>query len=211
MPYLFTGSSRLAPGNYLDSMAWAVKITEKVNTAGDLPFSLWTRVFSPGVGSLAWGTIVENVADLQTNNDKLAADGGFIELIEEGAKYGDNSGIDDALINLIHGDPGGPDAQFASLTTAVIASGQGANAIALGVEIAQKVKAITGQPTSFGDSVTGPFGEVLWISMADTIDQVQAAGELLGVDPAWKALIDEKAGKAYAQGSGQRWISRKIM
>jgi hypothetical protein len=211
MPYLFTRSARLAPGNILDSMAWAAKITEKVNTAGDLQFSLWTRVFSPGVGTLAWSTVVENVADLVTNNEKLEADGGYIELAEEGAKYGNGAGFDDALINLIHADPGGPNAQFASLTTAVIASGQGANAIALGVEMAGRIKAITGRPTSFGASVTGPFGEIGWISMADTIEQVQQAGELIGADAAFGALIDEKASKAYAPGSGQRWMSRKIM
>jgi hypothetical protein len=109
MPYLFTRTARLAPGNILDSMAWTAKITEKVNTAGDLEFNLWSRVFSSGVGRLAWSAVVENLADLVSNNEKLEADGGYIELAEEGARYNSGAGLDDALVNLIHADPPGPD------------------------------------------------------------------------------------------------------
>ena len=73
MPYMFNRSARLGAGKTLDSMAWAVKITEKVNNVTGSDTSLWTTSMSPQVGLLSWNTIVEDYAELMTANDKLMA------------------------------------------------------------------------------------------------------------------------------------------
>ena len=85
MPYMFNRSARLGAGTTLDSMAWAVKITEKVNNVTGSDTSLWTTSMSPQVGLLSWNTIVEDYAELMTANDKLMADSGYLDLLEEGA------------------------------------------------------------------------------------------------------------------------------
>src|ERR1700704_1866895 len=96
--YLFSRSSRLAPGNQQAAMAWAVKVTEKVNQIGELDVSLWTRVFSPGLGTLVWTTTADDLSALEATDDKLMADSGFQMLLDEGAKFSSGDAIDDSLI-----------------------------------------------------------------------------------------------------------------
>lgn len=209
--YMFNRATRLAPGNLLDSMAWAAKITEKVNAAGGPQFKLWSRVFSPELGSISWSTVVEKIGDLTALEEGLMADGGYLELLEEGTRFGDGSGANDGLGQLIHADPDGFDtAQYASITLSQLAPGMSAAGIALGVEIAQRVKAITGSSASFGASLTGPYGQVAWFVMSDTIDQMQAGNEAIGADADWVSLMDEQASKAYVAAASHRFMMRRL-
>lgn len=91
----------------------------------------------------------------------------------------------------------------------LLAPGKTAEGVALGVEMAQRIKAITGRPTSFGTSVTGPFGQVGFFVLGDTVEQIQAAGEALAADAGWITLVDEKASQAFV--TGERMITRRLM
>ena len=211
MPYLFSRATRLAPGNLLDSMSWAAKITEKVNAAGGPQFKLWSRVFSPELGTISWSTVVAQIGELSALEEKLMADGSYLELLEEGQRFGDGSGANDGLGQLLHADLDGVEtAQYSSVTISQLAPGMTADGVALGVEIAQRVKAITGQPASFGASLTGPYGQVVWIVLADSIDQMQAGNEAIGADADWVKLMDDRASKAYVAGASHRFMMRRL-
>jgi hypothetical protein len=211
MPYLFSRSARLAPGNVPAAMAWAVAITEKVNAIAETRVSLWSTVMSPELGRLTWTTVVEDLASLTATDEKLLADSGYNELAKQGASLGDDNGIDDQLVRYVHADREGVEtAQYATVVRSVLAPGSSVKGVELGVEIAQRAKAITGRPTSFGTSQTGTYGGVSWVALYDSIDQVQAAGEALAADAAFAKLLDEKASKAYLSGQSTQTIGRKI-
>ena len=121
MPYLFSRRGRLAPGNVVDAMTWAAKITEKVNAISEIPVTLWTTEFSPQVGTLSWTTVVEDLSQLTNLDAKLMADSGYLSLIEEGARYTSDAGLDDGLVQLIHADPDTGIGEYASVVQATIA------------------------------------------------------------------------------------------
>jgi hypothetical protein len=211
MPYLFTRSAQLAPGNLADSMAWSVKVTEKVNAVSETPVSLWTSVMSPDLGRLTWTTVVEHLSTLTATDEKLLADSGYLELVEEGTRFGTGANAVDGLVRYVHADRDGiATAQFSTVVRAVLSPGAFVSGIEIGVEIAQRAKAITGRPTSFGASQSGTYGEVGWISLYDSIDEVQAASEALAEDPGFGKLLDDKASKAYIAGASTQVISRKL-
>ncbi|MFP5255528.1 MAG: hypothetical protein ACLGI8_06715 [Acidimicrobiia bacterium] len=211
MTYLFTRSVQLARGNLLDSMAWSVKITEKVNAIADTPVLLWSSTMSPDVGRLTWSTAVEDLATLSSMEEKLMADPGYLELVQEGGSYTDGTATD-GLVRLVHADRDGvATARYSTVVRAVTAPGAAVDAAVLGVEIAQRAKAITGRPTSFGMSQTGVYGEVGWIALYDSIDQVQAASEALAGDAPFAQLLDEKASRAYLPGASTQLINRRVV
>lgn len=211
MPYLFNRTGRIAQGELLDAMAWAAKITEKVNDFVDTPFSLWSTVMSPKLGTLSWSTVVADLADLNAIEEQLMADGEYLELVEKGGKYISADGFDDGVVSIIHADPYERETlEYALITTSTLAPGHGVDGVQLGVEIATKAHAITGCATIFGASLTGPYGQVGWIALCDSIQQVQHFGESLSADAEWLAMLDSRASKAYSPGSGQRSLSRKI-
>jgi hypothetical protein len=210
MPYLFTRSVQLAGGNLLDSMAWSVKITEKVNAVAETPVLLWSSLMSPDLGRLTWSTAVEDLSTLASMDDKLMADPGYLELVEEGTRFTGGTATD-GLVRFIHADRDGvATAQFSTVVRAVIAPGAFVDGTVLGVEIAERAKAITGRPTSFGASQSGVYGEVGWIALYDSIDQVQAAGEALAADAEFAMLLDERASKAYIAGASTQVINRRV-
>ena len=57
--------------------------------------------------------------------------------------------------------------------------------------------------------VTGDYGAIMWISLAETIQQLQAANEALNSDEGFIKTVDEKASKRYLPAATQV-ISRKI-
>ena len=213
MPYLFTRQLRLAPGNLLDSMAWSVKITEKVNAISEVPVSLWTTVFSPKLGTLSWTVGVEELSQLEALDAKLLADSGYTSLADEGARYTSDAGVDDALINLIYADPNAAtdEVQYAGGVQAVLAPGHAAKGIELGVEIAQRAEKITGRPTVFGASQTGVYGAVGWIAVYDSVDQVQKAEEALAGDKGFAELLDKEASKTYLAGVSTQTLYRRVV
>jgi hypothetical protein len=213
MTYLFTRQLRLAPGNLLDSMAWSAKITEKVNAISEMPVSLWTTVFSPKLGTLAWTVVVEDLSQLEALDAKLLADSGYTALTEEGARYTSDAGVDDSLISLVHADPDAAtgDRQYAGVVEAVLAPGSAVRGIELGVEIAQRAKTITGRPTSFGIAQTGVYGAVEWIALYDSVDQVQKAEGALAADAGFAELLDKEASKAYLPSGSTQTMYRRVI
>jgi hypothetical protein len=197
--YLFNRRGRLDGGNTNEALAWATGITAKAKEVSDLEVGLWMQTYSPGYGTLVWSTFLTDLASLEAGGDKLAADPGYVAMADEGSKY-ISGGLDDGLIQIIHGNPDpNRTIEYAAGVQAVCATGNIANAMAVGVEIAQKAEVITGLPTLFGSSLTGPYGGVGWITGYANIGELEAAQQALGADASWVDMIDKKAAGVYAE------------
>ena len=211
MSYLFTRSMRVS-GNLVESMGWSARVTEKVNQIAEIQVSLWTPIMSPQINTLIWAAMVDDLAALTATDEKLMADSTYLDLVAEGSKYNAGSGIDDQLVQLVHSDPqAGDSAQFVATVRAIVAPGSFVEGITLGVEIAEKAKALTGIPTAFGQAVTGTYGEVAWYTLYDSIEQVQEAEGKINTDPGFVELLDQRASKAYRAGRATQELARKVM
>lgn len=210
--YLFSRTARLGEGNPQKQLDWALRVTEKVNQISEVPVQLWTTVFSPASGRLVWTATVENLVELETIEDKLIADSGYVTLVEEGATHGSGDPIDDGLLQFIHADPKTTeiDAQYAGTVRATLAPGGSVKGIELGVETAQKASAITGCPTSFAMNVTGAYGSVEWITVYASIDDMQRAGELIAADASFNEKVDKELSKVYLPGVTTQTTFRKV-
>ncbi len=211
--YLFSRNVRLGPGNPEKQMAWALKMTEKVNQISEIPVSLWTSVFSPDAGRLVWTVVFDDLATLEGTFDKLVSDSGYTSLVEEGAAHASGDPVDDGLLQLVHTDTGaaGAEAQYALVIQATLAPGGSVKGIELGVETAQQATKITGSPTSFGVSVTGPYGQVEWISRYASIADLQKAGDAIAADPNFNQKVDQELSKVYLPGVTTQTAYRRIV
>jgi hypothetical protein len=210
--YLFARSTRLAPGNNRDAMAWAMNVTQKANQITELEVSLWATVFSPGFGTLAWTAAAEDLSQLEAADDKLNVDDGFVSLVDAGAKYASAEGINDGVLQLVHADVDAAAAQptYATVVQSVLAPGATARGIEVGVEIAQRAKAVTGRPTSFGVALTGPYGGIEWISVFDSVQDLQQANEALAADASFNELIDSTASEVFVSSATVQTAYRRI-
>lgn len=210
--YLFTRTVRVQPGNARDSMEWAIGITEQVNQITELRTSLYMRMFSPGAGTLTWAGFAADITELETAMDKLALDSRFVAAADMGAVT-TVDGADDGLFTLIHGEPEADRSiEYVSTVQAVCAVGHLEHGVRVGMEIAQLAEEITGTPTMFVAGVTGPYGNVGWVSGFERVQTLEAGQLALMADPRWLDLLDREAGTAYMSEPArtQQIIHRRI-
>jgi hypothetical protein len=192
--YLFTRRTRLARGDAAAGVSWAISITDKVKQVTGQDVQLWSTVYSAGFGTISWTAWFEDLASLEAVGDKLDADPGMAELGNAGNEFTDGS-LDDGLLEPIYGDPAaGGDATYVGGAVAVGAAGNIERALGLGVEIAQKSEAITGLPTMFVRSMTGPYGGVGWLTGYENITAMQTAEAAIAADSSFMKLIDSTKG-----------------
>jgi hypothetical protein len=210
--YLFTRRARLAPGNTRDAMTWATSITEKVNQITGLNVGLFAQTFSPEVGLLSWSTFIPDLTTLESANDKLLVDDGYVSMVDAGAKFA-LGGADDALLQIVYGEPD-PNRQIEYATTvqAVCASGSLTRGIELGVEIAQRAEKITGTPTLFATGATGTYGSVGWISGHADVGAMERAQQALAADTKFGEFIDKSVRGVYNEDPSEtrQLIYRRI-
>jgi hypothetical protein len=210
--YLFSRSARLAPGNTQAALTWAASVTEKVNQISGLTVGLFMQTFSPEVGRLAWSTFAPDLAALETANDKLAADEGYLSLVDSGAKFA-LGGADDSLTQIVHGTPD-PNRQieYVSTVRTTCANGNVMRGIELGVEIAQRVEKVTGLTGLFGTAATGNYGSVGWITGYSDVKEMEQAQTNLAADTDFGKFIDKSVKGVYVEdpSATQSIIFRKI-
>lgn len=209
--YLFHRTARLGTGSAHEEISWSLSMTEKVNQISSTPVTLWSTFMSPGVNTLTWTTIVENLSDLEATNDKLMTDNGYLMLLEQGARYASEDAINDGLMQILYADAAMDPAQppaYVSAVDAVLAPGGYIHGIEVGIEIAQRAEAITGVPVSFCVSNTGVYGAVSWFASYNSIDHVQQANEKLNGDMTFAQFLDAETSKCYQPSATQQLYRR---
>lgn len=189
--YLFSRKARLS---HAAGLQWAVAITEHVRRATDQDVQLWGTVHSPAYGTVTWTSWFEDLSHLESFGDKLTTDETYQTMASEGSSFTDG-GVDDGLLQLLSAPPD-PDreVQYVTGVQAVCAGGQARRAMELGVTIAERAGSITGVPTLFLRSLSGPYGAVGWLTGHEDIAGMERASDALTADEAWIDLVDSSGG-----------------
>jgi hypothetical protein len=187
--YLFTRRTRLSEGNGTAGVEWAGSIAAKVMELTGREIRLWGSAFSPGAGTITWTGWFDDLHALELVGDRLAADPAMEKLVKAGTKYTDG-GLDDGLVQVIHGVPSEAPVEYVGGVVAVAAAGNIGRAAAAGIEIAQKAEAITGVPVLFGRAVTGPYLQVHWFTGYESVTAMETADTAQTSDSSWIELLD---------------------
>lgn len=209
--HVFSRTITMAPGDVRKQMEWAVRITEKVNQISEIPIRLWSVVMSGDAGQLGWGLSVPTLSSLETLDDKLMADSGYLDLVTEGATY-IKSGPTDMLVQLLHMDPAinVDHTQYIQTATAVASPGELAAAVEVGTEIAQRASAVSGCPGTFGVHALGTMGAVQWSTYFESIEQYERATEAVNADAAFQQLTNRRTEGLFI-GTATLALVRKII
>lgn len=207
--YLYSRTGHAAHGKELDATAFALEISAKVNSITSLDVRAWVPVYGVPLNTITWVAIVEHAADMAATGDKLLADASYLDMLSTAPELFEGP-IEDSIAEIItmYGDHSG-DPTFASVVNAQCAAGRIADAMAWGVDIGTHVHSITGRDGAFGRPMYGQFGQVTWISLADTAEQIEAADSAMVDDPGYLERVDQ-AGDLFVEGSATSLLSRRI-
>jgi hypothetical protein len=212
--YQFSRLVRLSGSQAASAMAWATEVTDHVKSVTGLPVSLLTEVFSASPGTLAWTTIVPDLATLEAAFDKLTPDTRYNDLTEAGQAYTLPGSVSDRLRTIVHPDelPANPTMpEYVTCVYATIANGKFARAVVAGIEIAQRVERITGNVTMFAMDATGNYGGVAWLTPSANITEMQRAEERINADLSFVEFIDREASSAFVEGATTQRILRRVL
>jgi len=208
--YLFYRSAQLGSGDLREQLAWATRITEKVNQINETPVTLWSTAYSPAVNTLVWTTEIEHLATLESNFDKLLADAGYLDLVADAAKWATPQGVNDGVVQyLTQSDAVTPPA-YSTVVVATLAPGSFTRGVEVGLELANRAQQATGIATQFAVGVTGVYGQVSWLAGYESIEQVERAQQALNADPSFAAYLDGEAKTCYLPGTATQTVYRRI-
>ena len=203
--YVFARTLQVHGGDLQGALTWATTIAERAHQTSGTPVSLWSRVYSQGVGTLAFTTFAPDYTSLEAFSDKLMVDEGYLEMVSQGSKHIIQGTVNDMVSQIMHPAevPTTPiTADYAGVIQTTCANGCLAEGLALGVEIAQKVNELTGLQCSFRVDTGSTFGAVSWVTLYPTAADIDRANEIQFTDAAFLEMIDQKAGRAYTDTPG---------
>ena len=206
---LFTRAVMLN-GPFNDVMAYATDMRQYVSDKTGREVGLWSVMFGAPLGAMIYAARVEGLADLQSIGATLLGDPDYHAKLAKGREFVAGP-AEDNLATPIHGELGDPPpvGSVAVVTTAAIANGAYADAIAWGVDIAQLVERVAGVPTLFLANDFGAFGEVTWIGVSADAAAADAAGQKINADPEYLGKLAD-AGRLFAEGSGHRTLLSRV-
>jgi hypothetical protein len=206
---LFSRSITTA-GALADVMAFSADMRQYVSEKTGREIALWSVNFGAPLGTMIYTARVEGLADLQSIAANLLEDPAYHAKLAAGAELSGGPAVD-GMATPIHGELGDPPpvGTVALVTTAVMAAGKYAEAIGWGVEIAQLVESVTGNPVLFMLDEYGTFGQVTWIGGAVDAAAADAANAKISADAAYLAKLNDAAG-LFVEGSGHRAMVTRV-
>ncbi len=190
--YLMSRRTRI---NSSAGIEWATTILGRVKEVTGNDVGLWANVYSAGFGTITWTSWWADLGSMEAAFAKLQADTTYIALGAAGASLIDG-GVDDSLFQTLSADPSEDSStvEYVASVQAVCAAGNIARAMTAGIEIAEKATAIGGARTIFGRALSGPYGQIGWLTGFESLAAFGDAQDKLAADEGWLSYLDSTEG-----------------
>ncbi len=193
-----------------EAFAFAVDMAQHAATTTGLEVVPWTSVYGLPLGTVVYSVRVESQAAMAAALTTLGADQGYQRRIAESGRALYHGPGEDAIGELVtSAGPGGSTGRFASVILAQCAPGRIAEATAWGVDILSHASKATGLDGLFLRGLYGPWASLVWISLAESIEEVDDAAATLTNDPTYVERIDD-AGPLFIPGSASQRLLRRL-
>ena len=190
--------------------AWATEMAALVSAKTGTEVALWAAGFGAPIGAMAFTIRVEGIADLMAKTAPVAGDADYQTKLAAGADIVAGP-PQDSLATPLHGDLGDPPpvGAVATVTTALIANGQYAEAVGWGIDVAQHVTSLTGLPVTVMMQEYGAFGQLTWIGVGADAAAIDASSAATNGDAGYIEKLSA-AGNLFVPGSGHRSLLTRI-
>lgn len=206
---LFSRTRALNPEHAQEGLSFSVEIAEQVSGVTGLEVIPWASVYGAPVGTVSFSARVESLAAMGAAQEKLAADTKYQERISKQIGRLFTGPAEDIVLQFLgFAGSGGNAGRYASLVSAQCAPGKIGEAMSWGVEIMNHVSELTGRDMAMVRGLYGPWATLGWISLADTLEQVDAAEAAMSSDATYLKRIDQGAELFVTASASQRLVRR---
>jgi hypothetical protein len=203
---LFGRRRTMNPDRSRAAVGFAMEVAGRVREVSGQDVFAWTTVWSPPAGTILWSARVEHLSQLETVNEKMAADTGLMDFIEEAGDLFVGP-VSDSLIQVVHGTPDAAPMSYVGVVQATCLPGKLSGAMAFGAEVADAVTRVTGRSCLFCASLSGDWGGVSWITGSPDADSLQEDNDTWSGDAGAVAMMD-KAGEFFQPAASTTFLRR---
>jgi hypothetical protein len=188
--YIFSRRRLIHPGHSRQALADGVAVAAAVTELTDVPVVAWMSQYDPDGTAMVWSARFETMTEMDVAFARMMASDAYHDQVEalDGLFQGQAT---DSLIQIVAGGLGDGPAPFVSVIQALAANGRQQEALAWGVDIAEKAAASLSLPVAFGVGVYGRYGSLGWITSYDDVAAIDDARGKLMADAALQAAIDD--------------------
>lgn len=207
---LFTRMRTIDPEHMQEALTCAVEIAQYVSETTHLQVIPWISVYGAPVGTVSYTTRVESLAAMGVAQETLAADAGYQQRLRDQVGRCFQGPTEDVIAQFV--DMAGTASntgRYASVVTAQCAGGKIAEAMAWGVDIMNHVAKVAEMDVALVRGLYGPWATLGWVSVVDTLEEVDAAEAATTNDPTYIDSIDQ-AGELFVPGSVHQRLLRRL-
>jgi hypothetical protein len=208
--HLFTRTRMIDPARAREAHAFAVDLSRYASATTGLEVVPWATVYGRWSGTVSYTARVESQAAMAGALATLAADAGYRERIADRAGHALPGPVEDTIGEFVRFAGSGTNVgTLASVTTGRCAPGRIAEAMAWAVDVLSLHSKVTGLDGALVRSLYGPWATLIWISVADSWDDVDASAAALTADATYLERIDD-AGPLFLAGSAEQHLLRRL-
>jgi hypothetical protein len=197
---LWTRTRRTDGLRWTDACASAVGVAEQAAATTGLEVVPWATVYGSPLGTVLYTARVESQAAMAAALTTLAGSGRTLD---------DGPG-EDAIGELVStAGTGRTTARFASTVRSRCAPGRIAEAMAWGVDILSHASKATGLDGLLLRNLYGRWASLVWISLAESMEEIDDSAAALAADPTYVERIDD-AGPLFLPGSASQHLLRRL-
>jgi hypothetical protein len=206
--YLFNRSTTVDRNHQFDGLAAAIEVAALVSAKTDIPVSVYGARFGAPLNSVMWSARYESHAQMQGVQEQLLADGEYLEWVNSHSELFEVA-ASDRLSKVVSATLAATPKRFYTLLEATAVSGRYGEAMAIGVRAQEMVARLTGLATAFCAEVYGTMGRVVWLTGADSMDELDSMVAVRETNAEYHALLTEAA-PLYIAGSGLSSLIEKL-
>jgi hypothetical protein len=187
-------------------------MAELLTKKTQLQWSLWATMGGAPLGTLAFTTLVQSLAELDAGTSPLALDEEYLNRLDEWRTLVAEPPVD-RVVEILHNSGGeyrrGGLGAVGIVVTMQVANARFGAATKWSIEMADLVSEITGHPSMLGRGVVGEFGTLAHLGTVPDVAGLDAAYEALGKDHRYLTKLDEM-GDMFLPGSGRVTHLRRV-
>jgi hypothetical protein len=197
---LWTRTRQIDVGAGPEAITSAGELARHATAITGLGVVPWAGVYGLPLGTVVYSIQVESQSAMATALAALAESGRTL----------DHGPGEDAIGELVSTAGSGESiARFASVVLARCAPGRMAEGTAWGVDALSHASKATGLDGLLLRGLYGPWASLVWISLAESMEEIDDSASALAADPTYVERIDD-AGPLFLPGSSSQRLLRRL-
>ena len=206
--HIFSSSNTVRPDKVVEATAFSIDVAGFISSASGLDFHAWQVIYGDS-GVITWSSVVDSPAALTKATADLPADPAYHKLLARGGQLFSASPSNQIAEVVASAGAKAEVGEFAVTATAQYIPDRAVDAFEWSIDMMKHLAGLSGLSHTFMRGLYGLFGTLSWVTLADSMEEIDAHNAAQAEDPGFNERI-AKAGDLFVANSGSQVLTRRL-